>query len=53
LNAPINPWEEHLRDIPGWETLDLGEDGPVVKRLKVPGGWLYLVGKHPPTYVPE
>lgn len=50
---PINPWEEREPADPGWEVLELDDDGPAVKRLRIPGGWLYLVGKHPPVFVPE
>lgn len=52
MNEHINPWAERLKDLEGWEDLDLGDEGPQVKRLKVPTGWIYLVGKHPPVYVP-
>ncbi len=48
---PINPWEETPQQ-QRWEELDLGDEGPAVKRLRVPGGWLYVVGKHPPVFVP-
>lgn len=46
------PFSEEGEPLPTWEELELIE-GPEVKRLRVPGGWLYQVGKHPPVFVAE
>lgn len=52
-DKPINPWADSgEKTFVAWEDMN-AEDGPAVMRLRVPTGWLYLIGKHPPTFVPE
>jgi hypothetical protein len=55
-DARINPWVgESDPTSPEWETVS-EKDGshPAVYRMRVPGGWLYRLGKSTTaTFVPE